>query len=172
MHPLLTDAEYALLLPLIPDAGRPARDRRRTLDGIFHVVMSRCIWSEMPARFGKWDTAHRQLRRWMRAGVLERWLIAATNAEFDSLRERICRAFRRVARGAPMTSVLLAKDLGLRSALPCAPCYLPDLALSETVQNLVLRRIGNPWAAPRGFFGLMGKLLKLAGGDPRQWRVR
>jgi len=172
MQPLLTDAEYALLAPLIPSTGRPCQDRRRTLDGIFHVVMSRSIWSEMPARFGKWDTAHRQLRRWMKAGVLDAWLVAATSDEFAGLRERICRAWRRVARGAPMGSVLLAKRLAMPAALPCAPCYLPDPALSETVKKLVARHIDNPWAAPRGFFGLAGKLLKQAGGNPRKWRTR
>ena len=176
MQPFLTDAEYALLAPLIPATGRPCQDRRRTLDGIFHVVMSRCIWAEMPARFGKWDTAHRQLRRWMKAGVLDSWLVAATNQEFASLRERICRAWRRVARGAPMGSVLLAKRLaqgaGMPAALPCAPCYLPDPALSEKVQKLVLHHLKKPFATPTGFFALMGKLLKQAGGDPRRWRVR
>jgi transposase len=67
----LTDAEYALLSRLIPETGRPSPHRRRTLDGIFHVVMTRCIWAEMPARYGNADTAQRQLRRWMRAGVLD-----------------------------------------------------------------------------------------------------
>jgi transposase len=168
----LTDAEYALLNRLIPQTGRPAPNRRRVLDGIFHVVMSRCIWAEMPARFGHADTAQRQLRRWMRAGVLDGWLVAAQGDEFDSLRERICRAWRRVARRASVGSLLLAKRLEMWAALPCAPCYLPDPALSESVKKLVSRHIENPWGAPRGFFGLMGKLLKQAGGDLRRWRVR
>jgi transposase len=168
----LTDAEYALLLPLIPVTGRPCRDRRRVLDGIFHVAMSRCTWAEMPERFGKGETARRQLVRWMKAGVLDTWLISATNEDFASLRERICRSWRRVARRAPLGSVLLAKRLGMPAALPCAPCFLPDLTLSETVQKLVLHHMRNPWGAPPGFFGRAGKLLKVAGGDPRRWRVR
>jgi transposase len=172
MQTLLTDAEYALLAPLIPSTGRPAPHRRRTLDGIFHVVMSRCIWADMPERFGKGDTVRRQLVRWMQAGVLDAWLISATNEEFASLRERICRAWRRVARRATVGQLMLAKRLSLRAALPCAPVFLPDPALSETVQIRVLHHMKNPWGAPRGFFGLAGKLLKLAGGDMRQWRVR
>jgi transposase len=168
----LTDAEYALLSPLIPQTGRPSPNRRQILDGIFHVVMSRCIWAEMPARFGKPDTAQRQLRRWMRSGVLDSWLVAAASDAFASLRERICRAWRRVARCACVGSLLLAKRLEMRAALPCAPCYLPDPALSESVKKLVSRHIDHPWGAPRGFFGLMGKLLKQAGGNRRHWRVR
>ncbi len=169
---LLTDAEYALLAPLIPVFGRPCPERRRVLDGMFHVVMSRCSWAEMPERFGKGETARRQLVRWMKAGVLDSWLVSATNEEFASLRERICRAWRRVARRATVSQLLLAKRLEMPAALPCAPCFLPDLTLSETVQKRVLHHMKNPWGAPRGFFGLAGKLLKLAGGDMRQWRVR
>lgn len=173
---LLTDAEYALLSPLIPGGGRPAPERRRTLDGIFHVVMSRCIWADMPARFGKPDAAQRQLRRWMRKGVLDTWLVAARSDAFASLRERICRAWRRVSRLACLGSVLLAKRLaegvGMRAALPAAEYHLPDPALSESVKKLVLRHLDDPWRAPRGFFALAGKLLKQAGGDLRRWRVR
>jgi transposase len=173
---LLTDAEYALLSPLIPQTGRPSPNRRRVLDGIFHVVMSRCVWADMPAQYGNPDTAQRQLRRWMRAGVLDSWLVAAMSDGFASLRERICRAWRRVARLACMGSLMLAKRLAdrvaMRAALPCAPCWLPDPALSESVKKLVSRHIDDPWGAPRGFFGLMGKLLKQAGGNRRHWRVR
>ncbi len=142
------------------------------LDGIFHVALTRCVWAEMPARFGKPDTARRQLRRWMKAGVLDLWLVSAASEAFESLRERICRAWRRVARGATISSLLLAKNLGLWAALPCAPCHLPDPTLSEMVKKLVDRHIRDPWAAPRGFFGLAGRLLKQAGGNMRRWRVR
>jgi transposase len=176
MHAPLTDAEYALLSRLIPQTGRPSPNRRQTLDGIFHVVMSRCIWADMPARFGKPDTAQRQLRRWMRAGVLDSWLVAAASDAFASLRERICRAWRRVARLACMGSLLLAKRLaqwvGMRAALPCAACYLPDPALSESVRKLVLHHLKKPFATPAGWFALAGRLLKQAGGQPRRWRVR
>lgn len=172
MQPLLTDAEYALLLPLIPCTGRPCRDRRRMLDGIFHVVMARCVWADMPARFGKPDTVRRQLRRWMQAGVLDVWLVAAVNEDFAALRERICRAWRRMARGASLGSVLLAKNLGLRAALPCAPCFLPDLALSESIEKLVEKALEDLSSIPRGLLKACGGLLKLAGGDMRQWRTR
>lgn len=172
----LTDAEYALLSRLIPETGRPSPDRRRVLDGIFHVVMSRCIWAEMPAHYGKPDTAARQLRRWMRMGVLDTWLLAAAGEEFASLRERICRAWRRVSRRACLGSLLLAKRLaegaGLWAALPAAPCYLPDPTLSESVKTLVSRHLDNPWAAPRGFFGRAARLLGAAGGNLRRWRTR
>ncbi len=168
----LTDAEYALLSPLIPKGGRPSEDRRRILDGIFHVALARCIWAKMPRCYGKPDTAHRQLRRWMQAGVLDTWLKAAQSPEFAGLRLRICRAWRRAARVANMRSILLAKQLGMQSALPCAIWFLPDPGLSETVQKLILHHLKKPFAAPRGFFHLAGKVLAFAGGQPRRWRTR
>jgi transposase len=87
----LTDAEYALLLPfLTPSTGRPPADRRRTLDAIFHVAMSRCTWADLPTHLGKPDAAQRQLRRWMRAGVMDRLLIAAARIPaYAALRLRI-----------------------------------------------------------------------------------
>ncbi len=172
MHIALTDAEYALLSPLIPGGGRPSPGRRRVLDGIFHVVMSRCIWAEMPAQYGKADTAHRQLRRWMRAGVLDRWLIAAKGEAFAGLRLRLCRAWRRAARMASMRSLMLVKGLEMPAALPCALCYLPDPALSETMRKLIAHHLEKPFETPTGFFHLAGKLLAQAGGQPRRWRVR
>jgi len=172
MHAPLTDAEYALLRPLIPDHGRPARDRRLVLDAIFHVALSRRPWHEMPERFGKPDSIHRQLRRWMRAGVMDALLRAAMTPGFARLRTRISLAWRRAARVASMASLALLRELDAREARPAPWCYLPDRALSESVQNLVLRQLQNLRGIPPGLLNLCGKLLKQAGGDPRKWRTR
>ena len=58
------------------------------------------------------------------------------------------------------------------AALPCAPCYLPDPALSESVKKLVLHHLERPFATPVGWFARAGRLLKQAGGDRRLWRAR
>ncbi|MDB5379321.1 MAG: family transposase [Rubritepida sp.] len=173
-HPLLTDAEYdLLLLRHIPSArGRPPADRRRTLDAIFHVVMARCIWAELPAHLGKPDAAQRQLRRWMRAGVMDALLRAAATPAYASLRLRICRAWRRAARIATMRSLLLAKDLRMQEALPCAPIHLPKPLLSEYVQKLTFRLMENPCRVPYRVFGLCGRLMRFAGGRPDLWRTQ
>lgn len=170
----LTDAEYALLLPFLPSGtGRPPADRRRTLDAIFHVVMTRCIWADLPAHLGKPDAAQRQLRRWMRTGVMDRLLIAAARIPaFAGLRLRICGAWRRAARIASLRSLLLARHLRLREALPCAPCHLPDPALSEKLQKLTFRLFENPFAVPYRVFGHLGRLMRCAGGRRDLWRTR
>src|SRR5690606_10128069 len=102
----LTDAEYEALLPYLPPPGRrgrPPADRRRTLDAIFWVACSKGPWHAPPPHLGRADTAHRQLRRWARAGILDRLLIAVSgrgptapddDAALRSLEYRICRAWR------------------------------------------------------------------------------
>jgi len=171
--PLLTDAEYALLLRHIPAGrGRPPADRRRTLDAIFHVVMTRCIWADLPEHLGKPDAAQRQLRRWMRTGVMDALLRAAATPAYAALRLRLCRAWRRAARVASMRSLLLARSLRLPEALPCAPIHLPKPDLSETVQRLTRRVMENPDRFPYRVFGLLGRLMRFAGGRPDLWRTR
>lgn len=172
MHAPLTDAEYALLRPLIPSHGRPPRDRRLVLDAIFHVALSRRPWHEMPGHYGKPDSVHRQLRRWMRAGVMDALLRAAMAPAFARLRLRISLAWRRAARLATVASFTLLRELDAREARPAAWHHLPDKALSESVQNLVLRLLKNLRGIPPGLLHRCGRLLKQAGGDPRKWRTR
>jgi transposase len=199
----LTDAEYAILAAFLPPEqgpgrrGRPPADRRRTLDAIFWVACSQGPWKELPPELGRADSAHRQLRRWARAGVLDRLLFAVSGrgprggdrrrrprgpaerllrAALPALEYRICRAWRRTARLASINSLLLAKRLGLWTALPCAPWFLPNPDLSETlhrvVETLFVRIERNLHALPPGLLALCGKALAFAGGQPRRFRLR
>ena len=73
----LTDAQWALLEPLIPPAkpgGRPRQvDMRRLLDGLFYVVRTGCQWRHLPPppAFPKWQTVYWYMRLFQRAGVWE-----------------------------------------------------------------------------------------------------
>jgi transposase len=198
----LSDAEYATLGAFLPPTEGPGRrgrrpaDRRRTLDAIFWVACSQGPWKELPAELGRPDSAHRQLRRWARAGVLDRLLFAAAGAGprggdrrrrprspaerllragLAALEYRLRRAWRRMARLASVASLLLAKRLGLWTALPCAPWFLPNPDLSETLQRLVealfARLERNLHALPPGLLALCGKALAFAGGQPRRFRL-
>lgn len=139
----MTDAEWAALAPLIAAparTGRPPADPRRLWDAIFWVACSRGPWRELPPALGRADTAHRALRRHLRAGTLERLLLAISphplaGGDLASLAWRIARAFRRVARLMSMAQLLLARRLGLLSALPCAPGDLPLPGLSEILRR-------------------------------------
>ncbi|WP_075822267.1 IS5/IS1182 family transposase, partial [Roseomonas sp. TAS13] len=78
-------------------------------------------------------------RRLTHAGLWEHLLKAlATAAPTHPLRaieHRICRAARRAHRILGFRLVLLARRLGLRSALPGPPWLLPDPDLSETLAH-------------------------------------
>lgn len=183
-HPFrpLTDAEFALLSRHLPSPenrrGRPPTDRRRTLNAIFWVACSSGPWKDLPAEYGRADTASRQLRRWARSGHMDLLLTLVANRDarrdevLNALAWRICRAWRRISRVVGLGSLLLAKRLALRPALPADPRFLPDPILSETVQSQVITALRSVHTAPPGLFARLGRLLRQAGGSPRRWRLR
>jgi len=65
-----------------------------------------------------------------------------------------------------MRSILLAKRLGMQSALHCAVRFLPDPGLSETVHKLVPHHLKKPFAAPRGFFTSAARSWPLPAASP------
>jgi transposase len=188
----LSDEEYATLAAFLPPEHGPGRrgrrpeNRRRTLDAIFWVACSTGPWKALPPELGRPNTAHRQLRRWAKAGLLDRLLFAASGSgprggdrrrrdatlpALAGLEYWICRAWRRMARLASIRSLLLAKRLGLWTALPCAPWFLPNPDSSETLQRVVAALFEkldrNLHALPPGLLALCGKALAFAGGQRR-----
>ena len=71
----LTDEQFALLQPLLPQrkrTGRPPADLREVLNGLFYLVRSGCQWRLLPHDFPPWSTVHTWYRRWRRDGTWER----------------------------------------------------------------------------------------------------
>lgn len=72
----LTDAEWArvwlLLPPQQPAVGRRRHDHHTVLGGILWVLRTAAPWREMPARFGKWNTAYVRYRLWRAQGLWQR----------------------------------------------------------------------------------------------------
>ena len=74
----LSDAEWAIIAPLLPRAdgrrrpGRPTRDDRRVLNGIFFVLRTGIPWRDLPERYGPYTTVYNRFNRWARAGIWER----------------------------------------------------------------------------------------------------
>jgi transposase len=68
----LTDTEWELIAPLLPSAqkrkvgGRPTRDDRRVLNGIFFVLRTGSPWRDLPERYGAYTTVYN--RRSVAAG--------------------------------------------------------------------------------------------------------
>jgi len=69
----LTDEQWALIEPLLPKrkarTGRPPRDPRVMLNGIFWILHTGAPWRDLPERFGPWQTVYDHFARWRREGV-------------------------------------------------------------------------------------------------------
>ena len=100
----LTDAQWAVVDPLLPDpvclAGRGGRwekhCRRVIVDAILYVVDNGIKWRALPADFPPWQTVYKRFTLWERAGGSQRLL--------DALRDRARLAQSRAA--APSAAIV------------------------------------------------------------------
>jgi putative transposase len=69
----LTDSQWAVVAPMIPDAapgGRPRKaDKREIVEAILYLLRAGCAWRLLPHDFPPWPTVYYYLRRWGREGV-------------------------------------------------------------------------------------------------------
>ena len=76
----LTDAQWAMLQPLLPvgkKAGRPPKwTKRQLIDGIRWRVRVGAPWRDVPPAYGAWQTVYGLFRRWQRAGIWQQILTA------------------------------------------------------------------------------------------------
>jgi len=72
----MTDAEWALVAPMIPPAKRGGRRRavdvREVLNAIFYVLWTGCQWKALPKDFPPKSTVYDYLDLWEWDGTLER----------------------------------------------------------------------------------------------------
>jgi transposase len=72
----LTDAEWAVLAPLIPapkPGGRPAKhDRREVVNAIRYVLRGGIAWRALPHDLPPWQTVYHSFRQWRLDGTWER----------------------------------------------------------------------------------------------------
>ena len=72
----MSDAEWALVEPMIPPAKRGGRKRsvdlREVLNTIFYVLSTGCQWNALPRELAPKSTAHGYLDLWDWDGTLER----------------------------------------------------------------------------------------------------
>lgn len=82
---LMSDAEWAFFAPFVietgPKRGRPPRNHRRVLDGVFWIARTGSPWRDLPESFGPWASVYRQFRRWTLAGIWDVILEALNEAE-------------------------------------------------------------------------------------------
>lgn len=96
----LTDAEWAVLAPLVPPAkpgGRPpVHDRREIINGIRYVLRGGVSWRAVPHEYPPWQTVYHYFRVWRIDGTWERLN--------DQLREQVR---RRAGRATAPTAAIL-----------------------------------------------------------------
>lgn len=72
----LTEAEWALLAPLLPGPshrGRPRRtDLRAVVEALFYLLSHGCPWRSLPREFPPRSTVQRYFYRWRDTGLWER----------------------------------------------------------------------------------------------------
>lgn len=78
----LSDAEWAVLEPLLPRGKKPGRPRIWPLRGLVDAIRWRvrcgCPWRDLPACYGPWKSAYELFRRWQRAGA---WAAVVTGLQ-------------------------------------------------------------------------------------------
>src|SRR5580698_10515995 len=72
----LTDAEWALIGPLIPGAKPGGNKRtvneRAVVDGVMYILSTGCQWAALPKDLPARSTVNDYLRRWDEDGTLDR----------------------------------------------------------------------------------------------------
>ena len=88
----LTDTEWErvrhLLPPQRPSVGRPNHDHRTVLSGILWVLRTPAPWREMPACYGKANTAFVRYRLWCRQGLWQQ-IIDALGPDAPPVRRQL-----------------------------------------------------------------------------------
>ena len=74
----LTDAQWAVLEPLVPPprpGGRPRKtDMREVLNALFYLVRQGCTWRALPHDFPPWKTVYNYFERWAYDGTWQKIL--------------------------------------------------------------------------------------------------
>ena len=68
----LTDEQWAILRPLIPEPPR----RDDVLNGILWILRTGAPWQDMPERYPPYQTCHRRFQRWKQEGVMDKILLS------------------------------------------------------------------------------------------------
>jgi transposase len=82
----LTDAQFALLEPLLPTndrRGRPWVDYRKVLNGLFWKLNTGAQWRDIPERYGPWQTIYDRYVFWRCDGARDQ-ITAALQTKLDA----------------------------------------------------------------------------------------
>jgi transposase len=82
----LSDEEWMLLEPLMPESRKSARiDDRKIMNAIFYVLRTGMPWRDLPERYGPYTTAYNRFNRWSRHGIWKKIFDKLAAKSRDSL---------------------------------------------------------------------------------------
>jgi len=118
----LTDAEWAIIDPLLPRKSRGVArvEDRRVLNGIFWRLRSGSPWADIPERYGPYTTCYNRFVRWRKAGIWDQLLKAVSKAydgKIQMIDSSIVRVHQHAANGEKKAAAVVAWDVpavGLR----------------------------------------------------------
>ncbi|MFB9477719.1 IS5 family transposase, partial [Nonomuraea salmonea] len=126
----LTDAQWAVLEPLLPIGRKPGRPpiwtKRQLIDGIRWRVRVGAPWRDVPERYGCWQTIYGLFRRWQRAGIWQQ-ILTALQARADaaglitwdvSVDSTVCRAHQHAAGARKRGICRSSRRAGCRKSRP------------------------------------------------------
>ena len=83
----LSDAQFAIIEPLLPTSDRPGhpwKDHRRVIDGVLWVLHTGAPWRDLPREtYGPWQTVYERFNRWSKDGTWGR-LLEALHVRLDA----------------------------------------------------------------------------------------
>jgi transposase len=121
---LLSDEEWGCLEPFVIErgagSGRPPKNHRLVLDGIFWIARTGVPWRDLPDVFGKWSSVYRQFRRWTLSGtwdvILEALNDGGGGPDLQMIDSTVIRAHHCAAgaKGGLRVRILAAQKVALR----------------------------------------------------------
>ena len=122
----ISDQRWARIAPLLPgkrtDPGRSARDNRLFIDAVLWIARTGAPWADLPARFGKPNSAFQRFNRWSRKGVWAHVHAGLQDADMDwlMLDSTTVRAHQHAAgarkRGIPLPTPPFVRGSGVAAA--------------------------------------------------------
>lgn len=161
----LSDTEWNLIKPLLPDAakrGRKPKNRRLVLNAIFYILRGGNAWRLLPKEFGPWSTIYDIYRRWSKNGT---W-----NHIHDSLRDMVRRAAGKSIQ--PSAAALDSQSVKTPEGGPCG--YDAGKNIKGRKRHLLVDTLGLLLAVcvtPASLQDRDGAVELLSGCFMRYWRL-
>ena len=98
---VISDEQWVLMEPYClgkkGDPGRSGRDTRLFLEGVLWIARTGAPWRDLPSDFGKWNSAFKRFRTWVKRDVFHRMfsdLSEDSDFEYTMIDGTICKVHR------------------------------------------------------------------------------